>query len=169
MEVFLANREGPQVEFKRQVPSDDEGKPKVMKTVCAFANGDGGSILFGIDDEEGLAGLPPQAVARLRHDLTRMIRTWVEPTPPFDFETLPINGTDQIVLELKVGAGSTLYGCGRTADSRTIYVRRYAITVRARLPEIAAILQARPGADHQAGGLGLLLPEGLLDTQFSPP
>ena len=33
--------------FKRQVPDDEDGKRKTMKTVCAFVNGYGGWTLFG--------------------------------------------------------------------------------------------------------------------------
>jgi predicted HTH transcriptional regulator len=44
------------------VPTIDEGKAKAMKTVCAFANGQGGSILYGIDDDDGVVGVPPKAI-----------------------------------------------------------------------------------------------------------
>ena len=64
LEAFLANREGPEAEFKRQVPTSDDSKANVMKTVCAFANGPGGSILFGVDDDQGLLGYPGRMWAR---------------------------------------------------------------------------------------------------------
>lgn len=81
LESFLANREGPQTEFKRQVPEDDDAKAKTMKTVCAFANGAGGSVLFGIDDDHNLVGVAAKRVDRLKDQLTQIVaRSWLELT-----------------------------------------------------------------------------------------
>ncbi len=147
LEAFLANREGPQVEFKRQAPTDDDGKAKVMKTVCAFANGQGGSILFGIDDDHNLVGVAAQAVDRLKDQLTQTVGSWVDPRPSIDFETMPIDDADRVVLELLVESGTGLYGCARPGEVPTPYVRHYATTVRARPAEIEEIVRSRtPGS-----------------------
>lgn len=143
LEAFLFNREGPRTEFKRQVPTDDDGKAKVMKTVCAFANGAGGSVLFGVDDDHGLCGVPIQKVDRLKDQLTQMVGSWVEPRPRLDFEILPIDATDRVVLELRVEAGTGLCGCAKPGEVSTPYIRHYAITVRARPREIEGIVQSR--------------------------
>ena len=142
LEAFLANREGPQVEFKFKVPekTDDGGKFKVMKTVCAFANGEGGSILFGIDDDHNLVGLPALTIDRLKDQLTQTVGSWVEPRPDVDFETLAIDGRDTVVLELRVKPGAALYGCARPGDIPAPYIRHYATSVRARPAEIEKIL-----------------------------
>jgi hypothetical protein len=153
LEAFLANREGPQAEFKRQVPSNDEGKAKVMKTVCAYANGEGGSILFGIDDDHRVVGVAAKAVDRLKDHLTQMIGSWVEPRPRVDFDILPINDTDQVVLELWVEPGTGLYGCGRATEVRTPYIRHLATTVRARPAEIESIVRSRPSSGNSLGPL----------------
>ena len=81
LEIFLANREGPQVEFKREVPTDDESKKGVMKTVCAFANGAGGSILFGITNEYEVVGIPSAAIDRVKDQLTQMMSPGWNPCP----------------------------------------------------------------------------------------
>jgi hypothetical protein len=61
---------------------------------------------------------------------------------------MPIDGTDRVVLELKMEAGTALYGCGRPSEPRTSYIRHQATTVRARLAEIEEIVQSRtaPGS-----------------------
>lgn len=148
LEAFLSNREGPQTEFKRQVPTEDDGKAKLMKTVCAFANGAGGSILFGVDDDHGLNGVPIQTVDRLKDQLTQTVGSWVEPRPRLGFEILPIDATDRVVLELRVEAGSGLYGCANPGEVPTPYIRHHAITVRARPSEIEEIVQSHlaPGS-----------------------
>lgn len=146
LEAFLANREGPQAEFKRQVPTDDDGKAKVMKTVCAFANGQGGSVLFGIDDDHNLVGISAREVDRLKDQLTQTVGSWVEPRPSIDFQLLPIDDSRKIVLELRIEPGTALYGCARPREVPTAYIRHNATTVRARPAEIAEIVRYRtPG------------------------
>lgn len=147
LEASLANREGPQVEFKRQVPTDADSKAKVMKTVCAFANGQGGSILFGIDDDHNVVGVPARQVDGFKDQLTQMIGSWVHPRPATGFEVLPTTNVDQVVLELAVQPGAALYGCGRRGgEAPIVYIRHYATTVPARPHEIEHIVRARtPG------------------------
>lgn len=147
LEAFLAGREGPRTEFKRHIPTDREGKARTMKTVCAFANGDGGSLLFGIDDDHTVLGVRTQQVDRLKDDLTQVVGSWVEPRPGIDFDSLPTSDGDAVVLELRVAPGRHLYGCGRPGEeARTAYVRHYATTVPARPNEIEQIVRSRlPG------------------------
>lgn len=143
LEAFLAEREGPQVEFKRQI--SDTNKAKIMKTVCAFANESGGSVLFGIDDDNDhdLVGIEAQRVDRMKDQLTQSIDSWVEPPPAIAFQTLPIDAADNVVLELQVRPGSALYGSGRPGETKTVYVRRHAVTVKAKPSEIEAIIRSR--------------------------
>ena len=143
VEALVSSRERQQVEFKQQLPKDDESKLKVMKTVCAFANGHGGSVLVGVDDDRNLVGVDARSVDRLRDQLTQMVGSWVEPRPIVAFDVLPITDSDMVVLELSVEAGTTLYGCGRPGEVRFPYVRHYGITERATVAEIMAIVQAR--------------------------
>jgi hypothetical protein len=147
LEVLVASREQQQVEFKVQLPRDDETKSKVMKTVCAFANGQGGSLLIGVDDDRNLVGLDEGSVDRLRDQLTQVISSWVEPWPDGTFNVLPIADSNKVVLELWVNEGTALHGCGRPGEVRTAYVRHHGTTEKATLAEITAIVQSRtPGA-----------------------
>jgi hypothetical protein len=59
--------ESQSLEFKRELPgSDDEAKAEFRKDVCALANSDGGDIVFGIADHQGIAGaLAPIQVSSL--------------------------------------------------------------------------------------------------------
>ena len=146
LEALVASRERQQVEFKQQLPKDDETKSKVMKTVCAFANGQGGSLLVGVDDDRNLIGIDERSVDRLRDQLTQMIGTWVDPRPDGTFDILPIADSDKVVLEFWVEPGVALYGCGRPGEVRTAYVRHHGITEKATTNEITAIVQSRtPG------------------------
>lgn len=140
---FIANREGPNVEFKRQVPDDEDSKARVMKTVCAFANGNGGSILFGIDDDYNVVGVPSAKAGALIDQVTQLIDSWVEPVPPHTFEVLAVEASAAVVIELIVSAGPRLYGSSKPNEPRRVYVRHYARSVPARIGEIEEIAQAR--------------------------
>lgn len=154
LEALVSSRERQQVEFKQQLPKDDESKFKVMKTVCAFANGQGGALLVGVDDDRNLVGVPEGSVDRLRDQLTQMIGSWVEPRPAVAFDILPITDSDKMVLELWIEQGVALYGCGRPGEVRVPYVRHYGITEKATVGEISGIVQARtPGTPFSPFGL----------------
>lgn len=54
--------ESKSIEFKRERPTDSK---KYMKTIVAFANGAGGRMIFGIDDEtRTVTGIPEDSVFR---------------------------------------------------------------------------------------------------------
>jgi len=143
LEALVGGRERDQVEFKRQVPKADEDKRQVMKSVCAFANGHGGSLLVGVDDDRELVGLEPQAIDRLKDQLTQIVSSWVDPRPAIDFEVLPVPDSNRVVLEMQVQPGSVLYGCGRPGETRVPYVRYHGTCERASTHEITNIVQAR--------------------------
>jgi hypothetical protein len=149
LEIFLANREGPRAEFKREVPTDDESKKGVMKTVCAFANGAGGSILFGITNEYEVIGIPSAAIERVKDQLTQMIDSWVEPMPGVEFDVIPIEGVpEKAVLEVVIEPGASLHGCARGPEPARPYIRHYAITVPATPREIEAIVTSRSAPNY---------------------
>jgi hypothetical protein len=143
LEALVSSRERQQIEYKQQLPKDDETKLKVMKTICAFANGQGGSLLVGVDDDRQIIGVDERSVDRLRDQLTQMIGSWIEPRPSGVFEILPISDSDKVVLEYWVEPGTALSGCGRPGEVRAAYVRHHGITEKATVTEIEAIVQAR--------------------------
>ncbi len=144
LEAFLEDREGAQVEFKRLPPDTDETKAKVMKTVCAFANGEGGSVLFGVDDDGEALGIATSGIAQLIDSLTQMAGSWVEPRPTLDFQLLPLDENGMAVLEMRVMPGAGLHGSrSRRGSDPVVYVRHYATSVRARPGEIEQIVRSR--------------------------
>lgn len=146
LQYFITSREGPQVEFKLDLPAkDDKSKRKVMKTVGAFANCQGGSILFGIDDEEyEIVGLPTREMSKYRDILASLVRSWINPVPPFDFRELEIEGDNSMsVLELVVSKGNEPpYGVGTPGNDPEYFIRHFASSVRARPGELRAVIPA---------------------------
>lgn len=127
-----------------------------MKTVCAFANGDGGSILFGVDDEAGIPGVPDSAIDGLENQLTQLVNSWVEPTPTTSFVVLPTDLPGKSVLEMRVQPNSRLCGSRTNASSTDVtpYIRHNAISVRARPHEIEQIVRARTAGTNHLGRFG---------------
>lgn len=80
----------------------EEKKPKSwIKSVSAFANGLGGSLFFGIDDEGAIKGL--DNIKGVGETISSKIRDYMDPTP--DVEMIPHKIGTLDVLELKVPAG----------------------------------------------------------------
>lgn len=72
------------LEYKRELPGDapDERK-KLLRTVCAFANTDGGDLVYGIEAENGipvdLPGIEVSSEDSLRLRLENSLRDAIEP------------------------------------------------------------------------------------------
>lgn len=142
IDAFLAARESDTVEFKQEIPETESTKAKVMKTVCAFANGGGGSLLFGITDDHEVIGLPAAKASRYQDTLSDLVDAWVEPTPSYSFEVLPVEGTELVIIELIVDAGHALFGSSKPNEPRRVYARHYSRSVPARVREIEEIVQS---------------------------
>jgi len=144
----LATRgEGQFLEYKEKLPDTKEEKRTVFKTVVAFANGAGGSLVFGIEDEtkliKGLAGKP--SVERRR--LTDLVRDLVSPSPRVSIEAGDIDGRHLLVLHVQP-FGGTIHALIVDGNKPEYYVRRDGTTFYARPDELQAI--AAPPADDGA-------------------
>lgn len=80
----------------------EEKKPKSwLKSVSAFANGLGGSLFFGIDNDGIVKGLDD--VQHVCEAISSRIRDYMDPLP--DVEMIPRDIEDLRILQLKVNAG----------------------------------------------------------------
>lgn len=81
----------------------EEKKPKSwLKSVSAFANGLGGSLFFGIDNDGIVKGLDD--VQYVCESISCKIRDYMDPLPDVEMIPQEINGHE--ILQLKVSAGS---------------------------------------------------------------
>ena len=81
----------------------EEKKPKSwLKSVSAFANGLGGSLFFGIDDDSIVKGL--HDAQHVCESISCKIRDYMDPLPDVEMIPQEINGHE--ILQLKVCAGS---------------------------------------------------------------
>ena len=80
----------------------EEKKPKSwLKSVSAFANGLGGSLFFGIDDEANVKGL--NDVQYICEAISSKIRDYMDPLPEVEMIPQEIDGLH--ILQLKVNSG----------------------------------------------------------------
>ncbi|MCH5178005.1 MAG: putative DNA binding domain-containing protein [Prevotellaceae bacterium] len=80
----------------------EEKKPKSwLKSVSAFANGNGGSLFFGIDDDGIVRGLDD--VQHVCETISSKIRDYMDPMP--EVELMPLEEDGVHVVRLKVSAG----------------------------------------------------------------
>ena len=81
----------------------EEKKPKSwLKSVSAFANGLGGSLFFGIDNDGNLKGLDD--VQYVCETISSKIRDYMDPLP--DVEMIPHRIGNLDILQLKINTGS---------------------------------------------------------------
>ena len=80
----------------------EERKPKSwLKSVSAFANGLGGSLFFGIDNDGIVKGLDD--VQHVCETISSRIRDYMDPLP--EVEMIPHDMDGLRILQLKVNAG----------------------------------------------------------------
>jgi hypothetical protein len=149
LQALLSAGEWQRAEFKRQLPDgSDDSKRTVFKTVAAFANGDGGTIVFGVEkDEATVCGLDSADPRKDRDRLIQLVRSTVVPAPDVDVRHHDLDGKILLVLTVPRGA-SPPYGItlpGKKDKPVEFYVRRGATTFPASPDEIrAAVLATVP-------------------------
>ena len=80
----------------------EEKKPKSwLKSVSAFANGLGGSLFFGVDNDRTIKGLDD--IQSICETISSKIRDYMDPLPEVEMIPQRINGLD--ILQLKVNTG----------------------------------------------------------------
>lgn len=96
-------------------------KPKSwLKSVSAFANTIGGSLIFGISDNNHVAVGLDDAQKDVE-DITRLIKDRIDPLPDFTVDAQEKGGKDIVTVVVKPGM-STPY-CYRSDGVREAYIR----------------------------------------------
>jgi len=147
IEALLSAGEGPDVEFKRELPTTAEQKRKQLKTVAAFATGDGGVMVFGIDpDELTIVGLGGDDPKELRDHLYALVHRTVMPSPSVIVEDHRVDGKTILVLRVEPGLVPP-YGIAADKGSRDkpeYFVRRGSSTYPAQPGELRQAARDRP-------------------------
>ena len=154
LEQLIANGEGLTVEFKEKLPETKDEKRNTFKTVVAFANQFGGTLIFGVEDGGGIVGIDDQP-AKARETLMEMVRSLVLPTPNVRPDIKMLGNRHLIILKVPNGSG-ILHSLVVEANKPEYYVRRGATTFYARPEEITdTVMRGIPG-DPIGASLGIL-------------
>jgi conjugative relaxase-like TrwC/TraI family protein len=153
LEALVSLGEGPNIEFKVELPPRQAGSEALnfLRTVAAFANGQGGRILFGVSDDGDVLGLlRNEAESRTRDRITELVRATVTPLPNYSLELYDVEGRpERVVLGLQVQSGpEPPYGV--KPGNPTYYVRRGATTFPASSQEVRYLARSRPETAQEA-------------------
>lgn len=88
-------RETKSLEFKSKVSNT------FLKTVCAFANYDGGTIIFGVDDDGSVVGL--ENLEQVCMSIENKINDMIHPQPDYEMQIREKEKT--VILTVKSGQG----------------------------------------------------------------
>jgi hypothetical protein len=148
LSALTSQGEGLYVEFKQKVPDSNSEKRNALKTVVAFANGAGGSVLFGVTDLGEAIGVEDLADAEMR--LSDMLHKLVTPSPRYRITRHEAGRTAVLHLAIEPNDGR-LFALTLHRDKPEYFVRRQATTYYARAEEIAAVLAPEQPLWPQAG------------------
>ncbi|HUY09676.1 MAG TPA: ATP-binding protein [Candidatus Dormibacteraeota bacterium] len=156
LEALITAGECSTVEFKERIPTDRRSKRNLFKTVAAFANGSGGTILIGVADNGAPMGLDADTVETAEVSLNNLTRAIVHPNPDFAIRRAQFRGQSLLLMHVAPGTEGP-YGIQVEQNEPVeFYVRRNASSfpatvseirhlARAELQEALATLTARPG------------------------
>jgi hypothetical protein len=145
LDAIVTAGEGPTTEFKETPPpTDPDGIRRSLKTVAAFANGEGGTLMYGVNNDGIVVGIKKTAGTEER--LAGLVRSWISPLPEFSIETLPVEtDPEAVVYAIVVNAGSTTpYGCGTTPTNIAYYFRRGSTTFAVWPQDLRESARSRP-------------------------
>jgi schlafen family protein len=128
------------MEYKQQLSADER---KVLKTVVAFANGQGGVILLGVDDDQAICGVehefPLGSLGKYKDKITDLIHAWLSPFPEYLLSHCVIGGHTVVALQVFEGR-QVPYTLRGKDQAPVVYVRRNASTYAATPAEIREIV-----------------------------
>ena len=124
------------LEFKCEVPQHDK---RYLKTVVAFANGLGGSVIFGINDKTlDVVGVPDDDLRKMEDGLASAISSACAPAivPSFSRET--VDGKTLLVVDIYPGRNTPYHIKMEGLDG--VYVRVGATTRKAEREQIEELI-----------------------------
>lgn len=110
---------GESTEYDKKAELEERRPKSWLKSVSAFANGKGGTLFFGIDDEGIVVGLKDARIASEK--ISEIIKVKMDPIPYVELGLYSENGKDIIILRVPSGSETPYYYVGE--GNRTAYVR----------------------------------------------
>ncbi len=143
VDSLIEQGEGFEVEFKRKVSSPE----KIARALIAFANTDGGHILFGVDDDGTVVGVESE---KSEVDLIQQAgREYCQPPIMPEIDIVAYDGTDVIVAYVPESANKPHQYTGSNDHGEPgsrVYIRVQDKTVLASREVVKVLKDERPDA-----------------------
>lgn len=115
----------------------EERKPKSwLKSVSAFANGNGGVLIFGVADDDTLKGLADVKTASEK--ISEAVKSKMDPIPNIDLQIRQEDGKAFILLQVYAGAETPYYYIGD--GGRIAYLRVGNASIQATATELKRLV-----------------------------
>ena len=127
IEKILSNlNETSKIELKLDLSSEKKHHKKWLKTISGFANSNGGTIIWGVDDKtRELKGLKDSI--KKSEIITETINDKIKPYPPYQIKIIKYNDMDFIVVDVDSGVNTPYYLW--TSGTKEAYIRKGLSTV----------------------------------------
>lgn len=99
---LIANGEGLQLDFKFNVTSSR----KIAKSIVAFANSVGGTLLIGVKDNGKIVGVDPDEELYMLEDA---VNSFVKPTPAYQVENIMVDRKVVLAMHINQGLNKPYY------------------------------------------------------------
>lgn len=105
IQEILKQPEGKTLEFKKELPKN---RQNLLKTVVAFANGAGGNIYVGVNDDRTVTGIKEEPFD-LEEKLASIIYDSISPIPNVFFQTVAFEDKVIFIIRILPGANKPYY------------------------------------------------------------
>lgn len=117
---LIAEGEGTTIEFKRKLDNPE----KIARSISAFANTEGGVILFGIDDNGSVIGV--ESEKSVTEEILLAGAEFCDPPIEPEIESVSVRGKEVIVVTVPVSTEKPVYvsdGSDTDNGNSKVYVR----------------------------------------------
>jgi predicted HTH transcriptional regulator len=150
--ALIAQGENEHVEFKAKLPGNAAKERRTsLKTIVAFANSNGGTMLYGVEDDGTVCGIEG-ANQETVDGFMNKLRASTSPMPMCRPILYELDNKVLIVLEVESSVG-TIHALTVEAEKDEFYVRRGATTFPAQAWELQIVAQ-RGNRQQSFGILG---------------
>jgi len=105
IQEILKQPESKTLEFKKEIPKN---RQNLLKTVVAFANGAGGNIYVGVNDDRTVTGIKEEPFD-LEEKLASIIYDSISPIPNVFFQTVAFEDKGIFIIRILPGANKPYY------------------------------------------------------------
>lgn len=115
---ILKSPESRMLEFKRKLPKN---RQNILKTIVGFANGSGGSLYIGVNDDRSVCGIEDEPF-ELEESLSSFFYDSISPTPNIFYQTISAEQKTIFVIKVLPGANKP-YFIKKTGPENGTFVR----------------------------------------------